>query len=495
MVYDATASGLNEAVWSPTFWLPTIESHVRALSCYSWMTDRDMGDMFLNFPLHELARPFAGVDIKPVLTGAEAKKFRWYQWVRNAMGFSPSPYNSIKMALVAEEVIRGDRHDPANPFQWSRVKLNLPGTVGYDPSESWIAKVRLDGLTACDLFTFVDDERVVGATEELTWQAAHTMAAKQAYLGIQDAARKASECTQQPRAWAGAVVHVVPDKGVCVLTSDEKWLKLKGILHKWREILLRGDAELDHKELLSDRGFLVYVTRAYPPMIPYVKGFHLTAEMWRGNRDADGWKLPPTKCKDPLPTAKSGEVVETDEDDAVARYVVRKQYGPVAPHAPPDGKTSPAPRLIEDIKALIHLTSEKSPPLRVVRPRKVVHVFYGFGDASGKGRGSTTQGFKTVHHPDAGKGPSTGLIYKVGVWGSDVDDESSNFRELANLVEDTEEEARIGNLTETEYYLFTDNSTAESAFYKGTSSSKKLHSLILRLQKLGEKIWVGIQQR
>jgi hypothetical protein len=28
----------------------------------------------------------------------------------------------------------------------------------------------------------------------------------------------------------------------------------------------------------------VYMTRAYPSMIPYVKGFHLTIEMWRGNR-------------------------------------------------------------------------------------------------------------------------------------------------------------------------------------------------------------------
>ena len=33
-------------------------------------------------------------------------------------------------------------------------------------------------------------------------------------------------------------------------------------------------------------------------------------------------------------------------------------------------------------------------------------------------------------------------------------------------------------------FLFTDNSTAESAYYKGSSSSKKLHGLILRLHQL-----------
>jgi hypothetical protein len=49
MVYDATANKLNEAVWVPTFWLPTIGSLVRAVCSTSWMTDRDMGDMFLNY--------------------------------------------------------------------------------------------------------------------------------------------------------------------------------------------------------------------------------------------------------------------------------------------------------------------------------------------------------------------------------------------------------------------------------------------------------------
>ena len=52
-----------------------------------------------------------------------------------------------------------------------------------------------------------------------------------------------------------------------------------------------GETELAHKELLSDCGFLVYVTRTYPEMVPYLKGFHLTIEMWRGGRDEEGYKL------------------------------------------------------------------------------------------------------------------------------------------------------------------------------------------------------------
>ena len=50
------------------------------------------------------------------------------------MGFKASPYNSVRMYLVAEEVIRGDRHDPNNAFQWSHLRLNLPALKGYTPS-------------------------------------------------------------------------------------------------------------------------------------------------------------------------------------------------------------------------------------------------------------------------------------------------------------------------------------------------------------------------
>jgi hypothetical protein len=69
---------------------------------------------------------------------------------------------------------------------------------------------------------------------------------------------------------------------------------MKGILEKWwKQVAGSNMPKLSHKELLSDRGFLVYVTRTYPAMVPYLKGFHLTIEMWQGSRDTEGWKLPP----------------------------------------------------------------------------------------------------------------------------------------------------------------------------------------------------------
>ena len=46
-----------------SFWLHTIDSLVRALDKDAWMTDRDVGNVFLNFQLHRTAVPFPGVDL------------------------------------------------------------------------------------------------------------------------------------------------------------------------------------------------------------------------------------------------------------------------------------------------------------------------------------------------------------------------------------------------------------------------------------------------
>jgi hypothetical protein len=65
-----------------------------------------------------------------------------------------------------------------------------------------------------------------------------------------------------------------------------------------------------------------------------------------------------------------------------------------------------------------------------------------------------------------------------------IREESSNFREFKNLVESIENFVKSGELEGHELFMFTDNSTAESAFFKGTSSSKKLFELVLRLRKI-----------
>ena len=64
-----------------------------------------------------------------------------------------------------------------------------------------------------------------------------------------------------------------------------------------------------------------------------------------------------------------------------------------------------------------------------------------------------------------------------------MDDSSSNLRELKNLVQ-TLEKMDEKELEGVEMFLFTDNSTAEAAFYKGSSSSEWLFDLVVRLSVL-----------
>jgi hypothetical protein len=117
------------------------------------------------------------------------------------------------------------------------------------------------------------------------------------------------------------------------------------------------------------------------------------------------------------------------------------------------------------------LFKEDIPAVRCVRGGTYATVVYGCGDASGAGFGSAFKLDKSI-------------AYRVGVWGSDSDNVSSNFRELRNVVEGIEAEIDEGRLKNAELFMFTDNSTAEAAFYRGTSSNKQLFELVLRLKKL-----------
>jgi hypothetical protein len=63
----------------------------------------------------------------------------------------------------------GDPKDERNIFQWSSLILNLPGNEDYTPGDPWVAKLRADGTIAANIHSYVDDERVTGSTNALTW--------------------------------------------------------------------------------------------------------------------------------------------------------------------------------------------------------------------------------------------------------------------------------------------------------------------------------------
>ena len=103
---------------------------------------------------------------------------------------------------------------------------------------------------------------------------------------------------------------------------------------------------------------------------------------------------------------------------------------------------------------------------------QLIHaVKYAFGDASKAGFGSSWIS-------------NNGVKYRFGTWGRDIANGSSNLRELKNLVDTLKSMAQDGELDGAEVFIFTDNSTAEAAFFKGSSKSRLLFELILELQEL-----------
>jgi hypothetical protein len=92
------------------------------------MSDSNMGEMFLNFPLHPNIIHLIAIDLDPLEYGDEQCVHRWMCWHCNLMGFKSSLYNSICTYLVPEEIIRGDWHDRANAFQWEYAMINLMGS-------------------------------------------------------------------------------------------------------------------------------------------------------------------------------------------------------------------------------------------------------------------------------------------------------------------------------------------------------------------------------
>jgi hypothetical protein len=155
--------------------------------------------------------------------------------------------------------------------------------------------------------------------------------------------------------------------------------------------------------LESYRGFLIYLCRTYPSISPYLKGIHLSLDSWRPWRKDDGWKMTLVEIRAAL-SEKSPELADfqnkRDRPPKCVKWV---------------------PRLRQDINALTELFQPEIPPRRQVRPTQMAVAIYQFGDASGAGFGSPLVIGNTV-------------FYQHGQWNQDHADESSNYRELANLV-------------------------------------------------------------
>jgi len=443
IVFDGTKCRLNDAIWAPTFHLPTVDSLLPYLEPGYWQNDINVGEQFYNFGLDPQVQPFCGIDLTHYMdhsTGA----LLWMFWARCVMGLKSSPHGCMKMQSLAEEFIRGDHRDSNNPFFYDTVRLNLPGSPDYDPRFAKVSKIdsRIN-RTVGDMATYVDDTRTTGYSASHCWSVSHQVGTRLSYLGIQDALRKRTFPSQRAGAWTGSLTQTLTS-AIIVSCTQKKWSRAQLIV---QELLtsLATNTTFDHKDLERKRGFLLYVSRTYPALTLFLKGIQLTLDSWRGGWDDEGWRI-------------QGQLAAHMEVDV-----------PVA--ATPPVRVTAVPRLHPDLIALSDLLSSSTPLEWIIRASSLMIVFYGFGNASGAGFGSTILG------------PS-GIRYRYGIWGNDLMGTSSNYRELFNDTETAEEhiqqltfdhlhdlvvslleESHSNTLSGYEFYLFTHNAVAEAAFF------------------------------
>jgi hypothetical protein len=502
MVWSETETGVNETVFAPNFFLPTLDTLIRRLPNNAWLGDFDVGEMFHNFSLHHAHRGYHGVNFPQPLW----KEFgaRFGVWVRLPMGFRSSPYIAGRVQTRALEIARGHPSTEGNPFGFGEVKLNLPMSTEYDPTQPWVQKIRGDGGPAGDVLMYVDDGRPFGASEHHANACMRQICSRLEYLGIQDAKRKRRPVSQRAGAWAGGVVFT--DKGVPrKFLSQSRWERLKDCLN-WLQSHIDDPGGFERQELLKVRGFIVYASMTYTFAVPFLKGVHLTVDAWRANRDLEGWKERQGGMNDREPVALTGETsidliaTETneggdefwepefvaapgeDKEDLIAEGGIPGSPVPgeaVASEVAPS-RCKPVPRLRSDLLALLKLFSGSSPIMIPIRPTRAVSLVYGFGDASGEGFGSAI-GF--------GGFASNGVIrVRRGFWCTAISEQSSNYREFHNLLDAVEDLATTGSLEGAEVYLFTDNSTSESVYYTGSSDSPELFELLLSLRTLALEV-------
>ena len=407
--------------------MPTATNVIDCSTSGTWFGDVDAGEMFLNFPLDRRIRKYCGIDLSWMSEGGGTL---WECWNRMAMGMCPSPWVTIRLLMWMMEIVVGDPKILSNPFRWDRVILNLPGDVNYNPGMPRVYKWNtvVDAI-ACDYKFFCDDFRVIGPNEDLTRQATHKLETTMAYLGIQDATRKRRKVTKRPGEWTGSILLTVDEVGLFATVSQQKWDRAKSIVNKWKERVLSSKCKANYKELESDVGFLVHLAMTYSNIKPFLKGLYSTLNEWRKDRDDQGWKMS-QKAHDLFLQLgrKAGDTYEHTDLSACTDNEQAPDFVNVVP------------LMVDHIKILNDMFQSDQLTLLLKRGFSHFEAMYIFGDASGLGFGSSSWV----------KGDR--VQYRYGIWGMDVNESTSNYRELRNLVESLERSGVAGELNGKEIF-------------------------------------------
>ena len=145
MVYNGTSCGLNEVLWAPRFGLPLLKQTLRALMPGYYQCNLDVGEQFLNYPLHSDLQEYLGVDVREVRSSNPADRVweadrgpgLWERWERNWMGLQDSPFWSLQWQVCLKFEVYGNCKVLSNPFHWDRVVFNFPGSKGYSTGRTF----------------------------------------------------------------------------------------------------------------------------------------------------------------------------------------------------------------------------------------------------------------------------------------------------------------------------------------------------------------------
>ena len=235
--------------------------------------------------------------------------------------------------------------------------------------------------------------------------------------------RKRRPPSKTPGAWAGAMCLAKPD-GLYVMCTQEKWDKAKSIVEYWRKLVTDEKKEsLDAQKMEKDVGFMVHISRTFPAIFPYLKGFYLTLNSWRKDRVDDGWRMSMAEWRAALGL----------EDSILADKVkeaAKKQGSHQESYDDRPSFLEGAPQLQPDLLVLNSLFEAKTLVHRLVRGDKINSAKIAFGDASGGGFGSSWESSKRskddlVDH----------VGYRFGTWDDESSAKSTNYREARNLLD------------------------------------------------------------
>lgn len=116
------------------------------------------------------------------------------------------------------------------------------------------------------------------------------------------------------------------------------------------------DGQVDRKRLEQIRGFLIYVSRTYPWMPPYLKGLHLTIDSWRPGRNEQGFKLKASELR-----SRPYVQWDWDKDDWVD--LTPDEYAKLTGRTEGPDRVRLVDRLRRDVECLKQLTAGEKPSL------------------------------------------------------------------------------------------------------------------------------------